>query len=102
MQFIAASAFGLMASFLPLFIHTELKETLLNATYWTGIFQFVGSITTALSAPFWGYMCDHIGMKKVLFMAIAGNMVAFSGMAISNSVQTVIVFRGLQGCFGAD
>ncbi|MDQ1281131.1 MAG: transporter, family, multidrug resistance protein [Thermoproteota archaeon] len=100
MQFIASVAYFLMSSFLPLFFSSELNETLINATYWAGVFQLIGNTATALGAPFWGYMCDRIGVKKVLLFTIMGNTIGYTGMAISNSIPSVMFFRGLQGCFG--
>ena len=100
MQFIGSIAFTLMNSFMPLFITIELKETLIEATYWTGLFQTVGNFTTAVAAPFWGYMCDRVGTRKILLITIVGNTVAYTGMALSNNVVSVILFRGLQGGFG--
>lgn len=100
MQFIASTAFSLMTSFLSLFINSEFNETLIDATYWAGVFQLVGNSAMAIGAPFWGYMCDRIGTKKVLLIAIAGNTTAYAGMAASNSVTNIILFRALQGGFG--
>lgn len=100
MQFIASVAYFLMSSFLPLFINSEFNEPLIDATYLAGVFQLVGSSATAIGAPFWGYMCDRMGVKKVLLITITGNTVGYTGMALSNSVTSVIFFRGLQGCFG--
>lgn len=89
-----------MNSFFSLFISSELNQTLLDATYWSGIFQLVGSIMTAITAPVWGLMCDRIGTKKILLIALAGNATTFAGMGASTSVTNVIIFRGLQGAFG--
>jgi DHA1 family multidrug resistance protein-like MFS transporter len=54
----------------------------------------------ALTAPFWGYMCDRVGTKKIMLIALFGSIVAYAGMATSTSVIVIIMFRGLQGVFG--
>jgi DHA1 family multidrug resistance protein-like MFS transporter len=99
-QFLASIAFNLMGSFLPLFISSELNHTLIDATYWTGIAQLIASSLMAFTAPFWGFMCDRVGTKKIMMVVLVGNTVVYGGMAMSTSVLHIIAFRGLQGAFG--
>ena len=99
-QFIVSVSFNLMGSFLPLFIETELNYPLIEATYWTGTAQFISSILFAICAPFWGFMCDKIGTKKIMMIAMAGNGVAYTGMAMSTHINHILILRGLQGSFG--
>lgn len=99
-QFIVSVAFNLMGSFLPLFISSELNYTLIEATQWTGLCQLVASSLYALTAPFWGFMCDRAGTKKIMMIAIVGNTVAYAGMTFSGDITHIILFRGLQGAFG--
>ncbi len=99
-QFLVSVAFNLMGSFMPLFISSELNETLIGATGWTGTSSFVASTIMAITAPFWGWMCDRVGTKKVLLVVLAGNIVVYSGMAFSTNVLQIVFFRALQGGFG--
>ena len=99
-QFLVSMAFNLMGSFQPLFISSALGYTLIEATQWTGVSQLAASTLMALTAPFWGWMCDRVGTKKVLLTVIAVNTVVYSGMAASTSITQIVFFRGLQGCFG--
>jgi DHA1 family multidrug resistance protein-like MFS transporter len=99
-QFLVSVAFNLMSSFQPLFISSALGYTLIEATSWTGVSQLAASSLMALTAPFWGWMCDRVGTKKILIMVIVGNTVVYSGMAMSSNVIQIVLFRGLQGCFG--
>ena len=99
-QFIVSVSFNLMGSFLPLFIETELRYPLIEATYWTGTAQFISSILFAICAPFWGFMCDRIGTKKIMMIALAGNGIAYTGMAASTHINHILILRGLQGSFG--
>ena len=50
-QFLVSIAFNLMGSFMPLFISSDLNETLIEATYWTGVASFVSSSIMAFTAP---------------------------------------------------
>lgn len=99
-QFLVSVSFNLMGSFMPLFISSELNETLIEATGWTGTSSFIASTIMALTAPFWGMMCDRIGTKKVLMIVLAGNIVVYAGMTFSMDILQIVFFRALQGGFG--
>jgi DHA1 family multidrug resistance protein-like MFS transporter len=99
-QFLVSVAFNLMGSFMPLFISSDLNKTLIEATYWTGIASFISAFILAITAPFWGWMCDRVGTKKILIMVIAGNVVVFGGMAAATNVLQIVLYRALQGAFG--
>lgn len=99
-QFLVSIAFSLTGSFLPLFISGELGKTLIDATYWTGIAQLVASSLMALTAPFWGSMCDRVGTRRIMLIVLVGNIVVYAGMSASTSVSHIVLFRGLQGAFG--
>jgi DHA1 family multidrug resistance protein-like MFS transporter len=89
-----------MKALLPLFINSELNFTLIRATYWTGISQLITALLLAFTAPFWGYMCDRIGAKKIILISLTGNTIAFAGMAVSTNLTLFIFFRAVQGTFG--
>jgi len=99
-QFLVSVSFNLMGSFMPLFISSELNETLIEATGWTGTSSFIASTIMAFTAPFWGMMCDRIGTKKVLLLVLAGNIVVYTGMTFAADVIQIVFYRALQGCFG--
>jgi len=99
-QFLVSVAFNLMGSFLPLFINSDLNYTLIEATYWAGICQLVGSSFFAFTAPFWGSMCDRVGTKKIMMITLLGNTIVYAGMAVSTNVTQLIMFRALQGTLG--
>jgi len=99
-QFLVSVAFNLMGSFMPLFLSSELNETLIEATGWTGTSSFIASTIMAFTAPFWGWMCDRVGTKKVLLVVLGGNIIVYSGMAFSADVLQIVFFRALQGGFG--
>ncbi len=99
-QFLVSVSFNLMGSFLPLFINSDLNYTLIEATYWAGMCQLVAATLMACTAPFWGSMCDRVGTKKVMMIALMGNCVVYTGMAASSSIFQLLAFRGLQGGLG--
>jgi len=99
-QFLVSVSFSLMGSFMPLFISSELNQTLIEATGWTGTSSFIASTIMAITAPFWGMMCDRIGTKKVLLFVLAGNVIVYTGMTFAGDVIQIVFFRALQGGFG--
>jgi DHA1 family multidrug resistance protein-like MFS transporter len=99
-QFLVSIAFNLMGGFMPLFISSDLGFSLIDATYWTGIAALVSSSLLALTAPFWGWMCDRVGVKKIMLLVIVGNIIVYAGMALSADIIHIVLFRGLQGTFG--
>lgn len=99
-QFLVSVSFNLMGSFLPLYIEVELQYSLIESTYWTGTAQLISSSLYAFTAPFWGSMCDRVGIKKITMMVLAVNAVVYAGMGLSHSITEILLFRGLQGAFG--
>jgi DHA1 family multidrug resistance protein-like MFS transporter len=99
-QFLVSLAFSLMGSFLPLFLETELEYPLIEATYWTGVTQLISSSLYAFTAPFWGSMCDRVGIRKITMIILAANAVVYAGMGMSTNIPAILIFRGLQGSFG--
>lgn len=98
-QFFSSLAFNLMNSYVSLFINQDLQYSLIEATYWTGVYQLVGSGIAAVTATFTGFLCDRLGLKKMWLIIIFGNIIAYAGLALSTNVFLVILFRGLQGSF---
>lgn len=99
-QFLTSVAFGLIGSFMPLFINSDLGESLIDATYWTAVIQLISSCVMAITAPFWGWMCDRFGPKRIMLTVLTVNTVVFACMAFSTSVLHIIIFRSLQSAFG--
>ena len=99
-QFLCSLAFGLMGSFMPLFINRDLGESLVNATYWTGVSNLAWYGGLAFTAPVWGWVCDKVGTKKVLIIVLIGNIATYAGMAFSQNVTQLVALRIIQSLFG--
>jgi DHA1 family multidrug resistance protein-like MFS transporter len=99
-QFLCFLAFGLMGSFMPLFINHDLGESLVNATYWTGVSNLAWYGGLAFTAPVWGWICDKVGTKKVLIIVLIGNIATYAGMAFSQNVTQLVALRIIQSLFG--
>ncbi len=99
-QFLCSLAFGLMGSFMPLFINHDLGESLVNATYWTGVSNLAWYGGLAFTAPVWGWICDKVGTKRVLVIVLIGNIATYAGMAFSQNVTQLVALRIVQSLFG--
>ena len=73
-QFTVSVAFGLMQSFMRLFINKDLGESLISSTYWSSVSNFAWFGGMAITAPIWGWICDKVGTKRVLIIVLAGNI----------------------------
>jgi DHA1 family multidrug resistance protein-like MFS transporter len=98
-QLVSSLSFYLMNSYISLFINSDLQYPLIEATYWAGVYQLVGSGVAAVAAPFTGFLYDRLGMKKIWLIILSGNVVAYTGLAVSTNLLEIVFFRGLQGCF---
>jgi DHA1 family multidrug resistance protein-like MFS transporter len=99
-QFTVSVAFGLMQSFMPLFINKDLGESLISSTYWSSVSNFAWFGGMAITAPIWGWICDKVGTKRVLIIVLAGNILTYAGMAFSVNVIQLVAFRIVQSLFG--
>jgi DHA1 family multidrug resistance protein-like MFS transporter len=99
-QFTVSIAFGLMQSFMPLFINKDLGESLIRSTYWSSLSNFAWFGGMAVTAPIWGWICDKVGTKRVLIIVLAGNILTYAGMAFSINVIQLVAFRIIQSLFG--
>ncbi|MEJ2060617.1 MAG: DHA2 family efflux MFS transporter permease subunit [Gammaproteobacteria bacterium] len=58
-------------------------------------------VSSAIFMPLTGYFTDRLGQKKYLLLSIAGFMIASALCGLSTSLAEIVLFRILQGVFGA-
>jgi len=58
-------------------------------------------VATAISTPLSGWLAGRFGMKQIILLAIAGFTVTSMLCAIAAGLPEMVVFRVLQGLFGA-
>ncbi len=58
-------------------------------------------VSSAIFMPLTGYLADRLGRKKYLIISIAGFTLASALCGASTSLTQIILFRLLQGIFGA-
>jgi DHA2 family multidrug resistance protein len=58
-------------------------------------------VAVAMVTPLTGWLAGAIGRKVLLLVSVLGFTITSMGCGISNSVPEIVVFRFLQGAFGA-
>src|SRR5882672_885161 len=58
-------------------------------------------VAAAIMTPLSGWLADRIGRKKLFLISIGGFTVASMLCGIANSLPEIVIFRLLQGVFGA-
>lgn len=57
-------------------------------------------LTTAISTPIWGKLADLLNRKTLMLIALTVFVLASAGAGLSQNVETLILFRALQGIGG--
>ncbi|MFH0849112.1 MAG: MFS transporter [archaeon] len=100
-QFVVAYSVNFTSSFLTLFINKELAfGNLSEATLWAGVTQLVTSSATAFTQPFWGWLVDKTGGKKMLLRILIVYTFTIGLISISTNVYQVLALRLIQGILG--
>ncbi len=98
-QLLAIAGFGFVLPFVPFYIQelgvTDPDELRL----WTGILSASPALGMAVMAPIWGLLADRWGKKLMMLRAMFFGTIIMSLMAITQSVQAVLVLRICQGLF---
>ena len=58
-------------------------------------------VAAAIMTPMAGYLGDRLGRKRLYLIAVAGFVIASMACGLATSIEEMVVFRFLQGCFGA-
>lgn len=58
-------------------------------------------VASAICMPLTGYFSDILGQKKILMISISGFIISSALCGIANTITQIVLFRLLQGIFGA-
>lgn len=95
-QFFFQGSFSFGIPFAP-FLMQELGVSPDALPFWVGLFGSAPALTGLLFAPFWGWMADRFGRKKMLLRCYIGGSIVLAGIAFCSTPQTMILLRLLQG-----
>ncbi len=65
-----------------------------------GIMTSLNAITSLISGPFWGKLSDKYGRKPILLICEAGTLFSFIILALSGSIEMIVLSRIIDGLFG--
>ena len=65
-----------------------------------GIMTCLNALTSLISGPFWGKLSDKHGRKPVLLICEAGTLLSFVILAMSGSMEMIVISRIVDGLFG--
>jgi DHA1 family multidrug resistance protein-like MFS transporter len=96
-ELVAIAGFGIMGSFLPLFIQ-EMGVTDEQAVkLWSGVVFASHAVTMTIFAPIWGSLADRYGRKIMVERAMFGGAVVLAAMGFVQNVQQLVILRAVQG-----
>jgi DHA2 family multidrug resistance protein len=58
-------------------------------------------VAAAIMTPMAGYLGDRIGRKNLYLISVGGFVLTSMACGLATSIEGMVVFRFLQGCFGA-
>lgn len=99
-----ALVLSLMVDMLGFSLTLPLLPTIVNGfggtAIWIGIIISSNAITSLIFGPIWGKLSDKYGRKPILVISQIGTLIAFSLLAVSNSLAMILIARILDGIFG--
>ena len=58
-------------------------------------------VASAIMTPMAGYLGDRLGRKNLYLIAVSGFIITSMMCGLATSIEQMVLFRFLQGCFGA-
>ncbi|MEM7070701.1 MAG: MFS transporter [Pseudomonadota bacterium] len=91
-MFIYITGLGLLIPALPFMVYTSGGNKFESAVVFT-----IFSGCAFLSAPFWGFLSDKIGRKKVLLLSALGTIIGYVYLGLSSNVSEIFLSRAIAG-----
>ncbi len=88
---------SMVIPFLPLYIQTLGVTEANELRRWSGLVVSAVFITAFVATPFWGWLGDRVGKKKMVIRAVFGLALSQFLVGLSTDVYQLFIFRMLQG-----
>jgi MFS transporter, DHA1 family, multidrug resistance protein len=88
---------SMVIPFLPLFVKQLGITEITEVKRWSGLVVSGVFITAFIATPFWGWLGDRVGKKKMVLRAIFGLAVSQLLIGFSQDVVQLFIFRMVQG-----
>jgi DHA1 family tetracycline resistance protein-like MFS transporter len=87
--------YTLMIPLLPTLVHEYHASDLM-----AGAMLSVPALMSAIAAPVWGKVSDHIGRKPVIIVAQVLSLIGYLMLALSHNLGLIFLSRVISGCGG--
>ena len=88
---------SMVIPFLPLYVKQLGVTEITEVKRWSGLVVSGVFITAFIATPFWGWLGDRVGKKKMVLRAIFGLAVSQFLVGLSQDVVQLFIFRMVQG-----
>lgn len=88
---------SMVIPFLPLYVKQLGVTEITELKRWSGLIVSGVFITAFIATPFWGWLGDRVGKKKMVLRAIFGLAVSQLLVGLSQDVVQLFIFRMIQG-----
>lgn len=96
-QLIAMIGMSMVIPFLPLYVKELGVTDPAELKRWSGLVVSGVFITAFIATPFWGWLGDKIGKKKMVIRAVFGLAISQFLIGLSQDVVQLFIFRMVQG-----
>ena len=97
-QVIAMIGMSMVIPFLPLYVKSLGVTDPMEVRRWSGLVVSGVFVTAFVATPFWGWLGDRVGKKKMVIRAIFGLAASQFLIGLSQDVYQLFVFRMMQVC----
>lgn len=95
--FLCCASYTMCIPFLPVYLLRELQVAQADVNFWAGITFAVTFMGSAVMAPYWGALADHVGQRKMAIRAGYGLALTYFLTGICQDVYQLLLVRALCG-----
>jgi DHA1 family multidrug resistance protein-like MFS transporter len=92
-EFAAFTGLSLILPFIPLYVRELGITDVADVTRWSGLLLSGPFMVSFIATPVWGTLGDRYGQKLMVVRALIGSSLCYVGMALTNTVGTLFLWR---------
>ena len=91
--FLCCASYTMCIPFLPVYLLRELHVAQPDVNFWAGITFAVTFMGSAVMAPYWGALADHVGQRKMAIRAGYGLALTYFLTGVCQDVYQLLIVR---------
>ena len=91
--FLCCASYTMCIPFLPVYLLRELHVAQPDVNFWAGITFAVTFMGSAVMAPYWGALADHVGQRKMAIRAGYGLALTYFLTGVCHDVYQLLLVR---------